>query len=90
MLAAINNHHHHRNNNMSTQGCLKEEVYKRTTCRLKRLCRGMIVTMTFCAGRRLMSNEIFFSASASQRQLLLPEWEVKLEQGRGPELSTWM
>ena len=49
------------NNNMSPQGCLKkEEVYKRTTCFLKRLCRGVIVTMTFCAGRRLMSNEIFF------------------------------
>lgn len=61
MLPAINNHYHNNNNNMSTQGCLKgEEVYKRTTCRLKRLCRGMIVTMTFCAGRRLMSSEIFF------------------------------
>lgn len=61
MLAAINNHHHNSNNNMSSQGCLKkEEVYKRRTCCLKRLCRGVIVTMTFRAGRRLMSNEIFF------------------------------
>lgn len=64
MLVAINNHHHNSNNNMNAQGCLqREEVDKRITCRL---CRGTIVPMTFFAGRRLMSNEIFFQHSFTE------------------------